>query len=171
MPNHKITYPASGKQINITENLLEVKHSSVHGKGLFALRAIPKGEKIIEYEGEHISWEEADDRHPHNPDDPYHTFYFQLESSFVIDGGVNGNESRWMNHSCDPNTEAYEEDDERVFIYAIKDIAAGEEVTYNYRLVLDEAYTPELEACYQCRCGSKNCRGTMLGLKEEDEEA
>lgn len=167
MSKQNITHYTTKKDTNIAEKCLEVKHSHVHGKGLFAIKAIKKGEKIIEYEGEHISWQEADERHPHDPNDPYHTFYFQLESSDVIDGGVGGNESRWINHSCDPNTEAYEEDDERVFIYAIKNIAMGEEVTYNYRLVLDEEYTAEIEACYACRCGSKNCRGTMLGPKEE----
>jgi len=166
MPDHKITDFTVEKQTNIAENILQVKHSNVHGTGLFALEFIPKDTKIIEYEGEHIGWEEADERHPHNSNDPYHTFYFQLESGSVIDGGVGGNESRWINHSCDPNTEAYEEEGERVFIYAIKDIAAGEEVTYNYRLVLDEDYTPELQACYKCCCGSKNCCGTMLGPKE-----
>ena len=167
MPDHKITDLPAKKQINIEQNNLQVKHSCLHGKGLFAINFIPNGAKIIEYEGERITWEEADNRPPHHPEDPCHTFYFQLESGAVIDGGVGGNESRWINHACTPNTEAYEEDGEHVIIYAIKDIHAGEEITYNYRLTLEEEYTPELEASYCCCCASKNCRGTMLGLKEK----
>lgn len=168
MSDCKTTEITVEKTTVITECDLQVKESQLHGQGVFVLRPITQGERIIEYKGEHITWEEADERHPNNAEDPYHTFYFQLECGDVIDGAVGGNISRWINHSCNPNTEAYEEDGGRVFIYAIHDIAVGEELTFNYRLVLDEALTPEIQACYRCACGGADCQGTMLSLTEEE---
>lgn len=147
---------------------IQVRRSGVHGKGVFALTPIKKGEKIIEYKGEIITWEEADERHPHDPNDPFHTFFFQLEDGLlVIDGGVKGNSARWINHSCDPNTQT-EEENGRVFIYALRNIKSGEEITYDYHLVLDEELTDELKESYACRCGSKKCRKTMLNTDEKN---
>lgn len=140
---------------------LEVRASSVHGKGVFAAEKIGKGELVITYTGEIIGWEEADARHPHNPDDPNHTFYFALENDRVIDGAVNGNDARWINHSCEPNCEAVE-DEESVDIYTTRKVKAGEELTYDYGLIIDDPITEELKADYACRCGSIQCRGTML---------
>ena len=82
---------------------IEVRRSGVHGQGVFALVDIPKGERIIEYVGEIISWNEAQRRHPHDPDDPNHTFYFHIDEDRVIDALYGGNDSRWINHSCEPN--------------------------------------------------------------------
>jgi hypothetical protein len=79
----------------------------------------------------------------------------------VIDGGVQGNSARWINHSCEPNCEATQEG-ERVFIHALRDIAAGEELFYDYGLVIDEPITPQLRADYPCWCGHATCRGTLL---------
>jgi SET domain-containing protein len=141
-----------------------VKNSKIHGRGIFALRKIPAETCLIEYEGQRISWKEADRRHPANPDDPFHTFYFSLESGKVIDGNVNGNDARWFNHCCDPNCEAREEDG-RVFVYALRDIKRGEELNYDYGLILDERHTPKVKAQYRCLCGAANCRGTMLAPK------
>jgi hypothetical protein len=76
-----------------------------------------------------------------------------------------GNSSRWINHSCDPNCEA-DEDNDRIFIKAIRNIAAGEELNYDYGLIIDEPYTKKLKAEYPCWCGSANCRGTLLSPKE-----
>jgi SET domain-containing protein len=137
----------------------------VHGKGVFALVDIPKGETLIEYTGELISWKEAQRRHPHDPDDPNHTFYFSLDDGQkVLDALHGGNASRWINHSCSPNCEA-DEDEGRVFIKTLRRIRAGEELNYDYGLIIDEPYTKRLKADYECRCGSKNCRGTMLAPK------
>ena len=83
-----------------------VKNSPIHGKGVFAADLLNKGETIIEYEGQRISWKEAVKRHPHDPSQPNHTFYFSLESGKVIDGNVDGNDARWINHSCKPNCES-----------------------------------------------------------------
>jgi SET domain-containing protein len=148
----------SGKRI-------QVRRSGVHGKGVFALQDIAEGETLIEYVGEVISWDEAQDRHPHDPEDPNHTFYFHVNEDRVIDALFGGNSSRWINHSCDPNCEA-DEDNDRIFIKAIRNIAAGEELNYDYGLIIDEPYTKKLKAEYPCWCGSANCRGTLLSPKE-----
>ncbi len=143
---------------------LQVRRSSVHGRGVFALRPLSEGERLIEYKGEVIEWDEAMRRHPHDPSDPNHTFYFHLDDGRVIDGAYQGNSARWINHACDPNCEA-QEDAGRIFIYALRDIAPGEELFFDYRLVLDERYTPKVKKQYACHCGASNCRGTMLGPK------
>jgi hypothetical protein len=106
-----------------TGKRIQVRRSGVHGKGVFALQDIAEGDTVIEYVGEIISWDEAQDRHPHNPEDPNHTFYFHVNEDRVIDALNGGNSSRWINHSCDPNCEA-DEDNDRIFIKAIRDIAA-----------------------------------------------
>jgi SET domain-containing protein len=141
---------------------IEVRQSGVHGQGVYAVQSIPKGTRIIEYTGERVSWEDA----PDDDNDP-HTFNFGLENGKVINPGVGGNDARWINHSCDPNCEAVEEDD-RVFIYAIRDIQAGEELLYDYQLEIDEPITDASRKKFACQCGAPNCRGTMLGLKEPE---
>ncbi len=150
--------PASSRRI-------QVRRSGVHGKGVFALQDIAEGETIIEYVGEIISWDEAQDRHPHDPSDPNHTFYFHVDEDRVIDALYGGNSSRWINHSCDPNCEADEEGG-RVFIKALRNIQAGEELNYDYGLIIDEPYTKKLKAEYPCWCGAKSCRGTLLAPKD-----
>lgn len=140
---------------------IQVRRSGVHGKGVFAARALSAGERLIEYLGEVIAWDEALRRHPHDPANPHHTFYFHISDEQVIDGRVQGNSSRWINHSCEPNCEATQEG-ERVFIHALRDIAAGEELFYDYGLVIDEPITPQLRADYPCWCGHATCRGTLL---------
>ena len=159
----------SVKPINPTDSrvhtpTIQVRRSGVHGKGVFAIGDIPKGEVIIEYVGEIISWKEALRRHPHDPSDPNHTFYFHIDEDRVIDALYGGNSSRWINHSCDPNCEA-DEVEGRVFIKSLRRIRAGEELNYDYGLVIDEPYTKKLKAEYPCWCGSKNCRGTLLATK------
>ena len=140
---------------------IQTRQSGVHGKGVFAVVDIPAGERIIEYVGEVISWEEAQRRHPHDPDQPNHTFYFHIDDAHVIDALYGGNSSRWINHSCDPNCET-DEDEGRIFIKSLRPIQAGEELNYDYGLVIDEPLTPELIADYPCWCGSAHCRGTLL---------
>lgn len=143
---------------------IQVRRSGVHGKGVFAVQDIAEGETLIEYVGEIISWPEAQNRHPHDPKDPNHTFYFHIDETTVIDALYGGNSSRWINHACAPNCEA-EEDGGRVFIKALRNIAAGEELNYDYGLIIDERYTPKLKAEYPCWCGTKTCRGTLLAPK------
>ena len=145
---------------------IQVRKSGVHGKGVFALKPIAKGERIIEYTGEIISWPEALRRLPHDPADPNHTFYFSLDDgSHVIDAKVGGNASRWINHACEPNCKAEETLDGQVFIEALRKLKAGEELFYDYGLVIDERYTAKLKREYGCCCGSPLCRGTLLAPK------
>jgi uncharacterized protein len=143
---------------------IQTRKSGVHGKGVFALVDLAEGEVLIEYKGERISWDEALARHPHDPKDPNHTFYFSLEGGDCIDAKYGGNAARWINHSCDPNCEA-DETHGRVFIKARRNIAAGTELNYDYGLTIDERYTPKLKAQYPCWCGAKRCRGTLLTPK------
>ena len=144
---------------------IQVRNSAVHGKGVYAVAPIEAGHKIIEYTGERISWQEAQDRHPHDPANPNHTFYFSLDSGEVIDALYGGNNARWINHSCEPNCEAEETDAGRVFIRALRDIEPGEELFYDYGLVLDERYTAKLKKEFACFCGTATCRGTLLAPK------
>jgi SET domain-containing protein len=145
---------------------IQTRRSGVHGNGVFAVQDIAEGETLIEYKGELITWKEALRRHPHDPAQPNHTFYFHIDDGRVIDGGVKGNAARWINHSCEPNCEA-DETDGRVFIKARRNIPAGEELNYDYGLIIDEPYTKKLKADFPCWCGSENCRGTLLAPKSD----
>jgi uncharacterized protein len=145
---------------------IEVRQSNIHGQGVFATKRIPKGRRIIEYTGQRMPWDGASE----DPDDP-HTFLFGLsDSNNVINAAIGGNEARWINHSCEPNCEAIEEK-ARVFIYALRDINPGEELFYDYALEIDEPRTPEMEKQFQCLCGARRCRGTLLAPEEEDKTA
>jgi uncharacterized protein len=135
-----------------------VRPSGVHGRGVYATEFIPAGTRIIEYTGQRVSWEDAPDN-----ENGSHTFNFGLESGEVINPKIGGNEARWINHCCDPNCEAIEEDD-RIFIHAVRDIEPGEELFYDYALEIGEAITEASKKEYECLCGSPSCRGTMLAL-------
>jgi SET domain-containing protein len=150
----------------ITGRRIQTRRSGVHGKGVFALSDFAKGETIIEYVGEIITWKEALRRHPHDPKDPNHTFYFHIDETHVIDAKYGGNSSRWINHSCKPNCEP-DEVEGRIFIKALRDIQAGEELNYDYGLVIEAPLTPALKLEYPCWCGAKKCRGTLLSSTSE----
>lgn len=145
----------------------EVRQSDLHGRGVFAKRHIPKGTYILEYEGVRISTQEADLQEPANPDEPFHTFFFAISNGLIIDGGQHGNESRFINHCCEPNCEGHESDaGDKVFIVALRDIAQDEEILYDYALTIDDKLTKTLKAQYECWCGVESCRGTMLAIPE-----
>ncbi|MGB3290053.1 MAG: SET domain-containing protein-lysine N-methyltransferase [Burkholderiaceae bacterium] len=145
-----------------------VQQSTLHGTGVFAARDIPAGTQIIEYKGRRITTEQADAMHPVNPDDPFHTFFFALSSGKIIDGGDKGNDARWINHSCGPNCEAQENaSGKKVHIVALRDIAAGEELFYDYGLIMEGRITKALRRDYLCLCGTPDCRGTMLALPKK----
>lgn len=142
-----------------------VKPSKLHGNGVFALRDIPEGTRILQYAGKRLTPEQADALFPVNPDEPFHTFFFALSNGKIVDGGQGGNDSRWINHSCAPNCEGHENaDGSRVFIVAMRNITAGEELLYDYSLVIDDEITDELKQNYRCLCGAPQCRGTMIAL-------
>lgn len=157
-------YAQAGQTVPRKERL-EVRQSPVHGRGIFARIAIPAGNFILHYAGRIIDWDEAMRRHPHDPSQPNHTFYFSLDDTFVIDGNDGGNRARWINHSCAPNCES-EIKGQRVYLRSLRDIQAGEELSFDYNLMLDEPITPELKNDYLCLCGSPQCRHTMLNLDE-----
>lgn len=148
-----------------------VQQSDLHGTGVFAACDIPANTIIFEYVGARISQEEADEMPSADPDDPFHTFFFSLSSGDIIDGGQQGNDGRWINHSCEPNCEAQEDEDgERVYIVALDNIPAGQELLYDYGLVIDEELTDTLKQQYRCLCGAPSCRGTMLALPDDDDD-
>lgn len=139
----------------------EVRRSRIHGRGVYATRVIPAGTRVVEYLGERISHEEADARYEEKGQDDGHTFLFVVDDKICIDAGVDGNEARYINHSCDPNCETIIEDG-RVFIDAIREIRPGEELGYDYQLTWESTDDPAELALYACRCGAATCRGTML---------
>jgi uncharacterized protein len=138
-----------------------VRDSSVHGRGVFATRRIEKGERIIEYLGERVSHAEADRRYELKEENDSHTFLFIVDSRTVIDAGVDGNDARFFNHSCDPNCESVIEKG-RVYIEALRTIEPGEEMTYDYQIYKEEGDPENIDEVFACRCGFANCRGTML---------
>ncbi len=139
-----------------------VKASPVHGKGLFATRKIPAGSRVIEYRGERIDWDEAQRRAGERGGPVNHTFFFSLHDGRVIDGGRRGNDARFINHACEPNCEAFEHEDGRVYIYALRPIERGEELNYNYALIYEGRHTPAIKRAFACRCGTPGCTGTYL---------
>ena len=156
MPPIRMQYMPS--PVRDSSRLLKVSSSGVHGRGVYAKDFIPEGARIIEYTGRRIAWEETED-----DENDLHTFIFGLGGGEVIDAAIGGNEARWINHSCDPNCEAVQEED-RIFIYATRDIPPGEELSYDYALEIDEPITEKAKKEYACLCASQNCRGTLLGL-------
>jgi SET domain-containing protein len=144
---------------------IQVRRSGIHGKGVFAVAPIAAGERILEYTGRVMTWKQAQKLHPHDPDDPHHTFFFHIDDKHVIDGGDGGNAAKWINHACGPNCEA-DEVDGRVFIKSLRDIEVGEELNYDYGLILDGKHTKKIKKEFGCRCGTPECRGTMLAPKK-----
>jgi len=143
------------------EPLIKVRNSKVHGRGVFALRDIKKGTRIVEYLGDRISHKEADERYEDHDENDNHTFLFIVDKRTVIDAGVGGNDARFINHGCDPNCES-DTTQRRVFIDAIRNIKRGEELNYDYRIGRERGDPPNVDEIYACRCGAKKCRGTML---------
>jgi uncharacterized protein len=140
---------------------IEVRDSALHGLGVFATKRIKKGARVVEYLGERVSHAEADRRYDDKDENDNHTFLFIVDGRTVIDAGVDGNEARFINHGCDPNCESVIEE-RRVFIEAIRDIAPGEELTYDYQIQREAHDPPNIDVIFACRCGAATCRGSML---------
>ena len=145
--------------------MIEVRHSPVHGYGVFALRRIRKGTTVVEYLGDRITHEEADERYADKDAKDNHTFLFTVNSKIVIDAGRNGNEARFINHGCDPNCESGIMA-KRVFIDAIRTIQPGEELVYDYQITRDPDDPDDVDEIFACRCGAPGCRGSMLEPKK-----
>lgn len=140
----------------------EIRRSGIQGRGAFATQRIRRGTRIIEYAGERISNAEADRRYDERGMRRHHTFLFTLDADTVVDGAMNGNESIYINHGCDPNCEAIITDG-RIWIHALRTIYPGEELVYDYQYErpggADDA---DLERFYACRCGAPTCRGSIM---------
>ncbi len=141
--------------------LFEVRHSRVHGYGVFALRRIRMGTTIVEYLGDRVSHELANERYEDKDPLDGHTFLFTVDKKTVIDAGVNGNEARFVNHGCDPNCQAVDSN-KRIFIEAIRTIRPGEELAYDYSIQRDGDDPANVDEVFACRCGAPQCRGSML---------
>jgi SET domain-containing protein len=139
----------------------EIRPSSIQGLGAFATRRIRKGTRLIEYTGERLTPSAAYARYDDDRREHPHVLLFTVDRRTVIDAGVGGNEARYFNHSCEPNCEAVTEQ-RRVYLEALRTIAAGEELTYDYQLERGGWPPAEWERRYACRCGAATCRGTML---------
>jgi len=152
---------------------IQLRRSRIHGNGVFATRPIRKGTRIVRYLGLLRTHAQIDAAYA-DLEETGHTFLFTLNDQYVIDGNIKGNIARWINHSCAPNCEAVIEQDDKgrahrdkIFIEALRYIRAGEELTFNYGIVLDERHTPRLKKLWGCRCGAPNCTGTMLQPKRK----
>ena len=140
--------------------LFEVRRSPIQGRGVFAIANIRKGKRITEYLGEPITHEEADRRYDDNSG-RHHTFLFILDDETVLDARHEGNDARYINHSCDPNCESVIEDG-HIWIEALRAISKETELTYDYQLSVEGRLTRKERAQYACRCGAAKCRGTLL---------
>jgi len=141
--------------------LIRVRRSKIHGSGVFALCAIPRGTRVIEYVGERVPHAEADRRYEGRPVNDAHTFLFIVNDRTVVDAGVGGNEARYINHSCKPNCET-EVTRGRIWVRARRRILPGEELAYDYSIGRDADDPPDVDEVFRCRCGAPRCRGTML---------
>ena len=151
--------PKKTIQKALDRDFVRVGKSRIEGRGVFAKRKIPKGTRIIEYKGKRRPLAELfTERAGENA---ARVYAFSLRTDTVIDPTMGGNEARFINHSCEPNCEAYTFDD-KAYIYAMRDIVRGEELTFDYQLRGASAAARKKSNDYLCRCGSKNCRGTML---------
>lgn len=150
--------------------LFKVRHSPIHGYGVFAARRIRKGTTVIEYLGERVTHAKADARYEDKDPNDNHTFLFTVDARTVIDAGVNGNEARYINHGCDPNCQSTTEN-RLIFIEAIRTIQPGEELAYDYQIQRDSDDAPNVDEIYACRCGAKNCRGSMLEKPKKPRQA
>jgi SET domain-containing protein len=140
---------------------VEVRRSRIQGRGVFATRDIGLGERIIEYTGRLITNDEADAQCDDEGMRRHHTFLFGVDDRYTIDGGRGGNDARFINHSCEPNSESVVVR-RRVYIHALRDIETGEEILYDYWYTTDETYSlDDLRRIYPCRCNSPSCRGTL----------
>ena len=124
--------------------------SPIHGLGGFAKQNLPKGTAVIEYVGEKIAKEESAKRC-----EASNEFIFALDDRHDLDGNVEWNPARFINHSCAPNCEA-EVTEGRIWLIAARDIRAGEELTFNYGFDLEDYRN------YPCRCGARECVGFIV---------
>lgn len=142
----------------------EIRRSGIQGLGAYATRHIDAGVRLIEYTGERLTPAQAEARYPEVAGERHHTYLFAIDDEVVIDAAVDGNEARFINHSCAPNCDAVVEDG-RIWIETLHDVEPGEELAYDYAYVLAERHTPAAKKRFPCTCGAITCRGTILTKK------
>jgi uncharacterized protein len=128
-----------------------VRDSRIHGNGVFAARCIPAGTELMEYVGERITKADSLERCLAG-----NVYVFTLDDEWDLDGSVDPNPARFANHSCAPNCESIMDENDRIWIVALRDIQAGEEITYNYGYDLEDY--PD----HPCRCGAPDCIGFIV---------
>jgi SET domain-containing protein len=133
---------------------VEVRKSRIHGRGVFARCDIPAGTRLIEYVGLPISKRKSAELSMKQ-----NRYLFTLNGATDLDGKVNWNPARLINHSCEPNCEANADESDRIWIFSIKPITRGEELTFNY------GYSIEDFLKFPCRCGAPSCTGYMVSEK------
>lgn len=142
--------------------LFEIRSSPIDGRGAFALQRIPANKRLIEYTGERVTHEVADARYDEEEKaGNTHTVLFAIDEKMVIDAGVDGNDARFFNHSCDPNCTS-EIVRRRVYLKTLREIMPGEELVYDYEIPNEGESEEDALRKYPCHCGADNCRRTLL---------
>ena len=134
--------------------LYKIKKSKIDKNGLYANCNIEKGKKIIEYKGKIISIKKSEKAPKFN--NKKAIYLFNINKRFDLDGDFKFNIARLINHSCEPNCEVFGQG-LKVWVYAMKDIKKGEELSYDYGFSYDEDYKD-----FPCKCRSKKCVGYIL---------
>lgn len=148
--------------IAIDRDFIVIENSQVHGRGVFAKRAIPKGTRIFEYAGERVL--KANLAQDLVNGLTSLIYVMNLNETLAIDGERGGNDARFINHSCDPNCEVLYFN-ETPYIYAIQEIHEGDELSFDYKYGIEgdvEASYEQKREWFPCNCGAKKCRGTLL---------
>jgi SET domain-containing protein len=154
----------SPKEPGLDRDFIRVQPSGIHGTGVFAKRPIPKGTRVIEYAGRRLT--KAELLEAAERGERKLTYVLNLDEDLAIDGAVEGNDARFVNHSCEPNCEVYIFDG-TPYLYAMQEIATGTELTFDYQLQsasslrISRALSREL---FPCHCGTPTCRGTLVAL-------
>ena len=130
---------------------LEMRKSRIHGRGVFARRDIPAGTRLIEYVGLPVSKNKSAELCLKQ-----NSYLFTVNGASDLNGKVSWNPARLINHSCEPNCEANLDENDRIWIFSIKPIARGEELTFNYGYSLEDFMN------FPCRCGAPTCAGYMV---------
>ena len=162
--NEMIRYPKRALSVKQVNPFCEVRQSAIHGRGVFASRPIKKGTRIIQYIGEKIDKEESNRRGLALFEESQETggaavYIFDLNEEWDLDGDKEYNDARLINHSCEPNAEMVNEDDE-LWLYALHDIRNGEEISFDY------GYDLEHFLDHPCRCGTDSCVGYIVSQSQ-----
>ncbi len=148
---------------------VEVRGSEIHGRGVYCIKPIKAEQYFIEYVGNRIGKNEGEKRawdqfEKHEKTGAAAVYIFNLTKKWDLDGDVEWNPARLINHSCDPNSEAIQ-DGKRIHLQALRDIGVDEEITFDYGFDIE---------CYEdhpCRCGSGKCVGYIVGRDFHDQLA